>query len=154
MKYIKTTNTWNLTANAQPQIPTLSLSIEILFQTCRGPNAWAPLGWRSASFFSHFSTLSTAGLTLSANPLAFFKAQPWILKLSLTLENNTDFGFHWEMFHLISWPNYIPSHFKQSILITHNYIHCILLIKFNYQLHLLDKATLQIQTAQRTPKRI
>jgi len=36
----------------------------------------APLGWRSASFFSHFSALGTAGLALSADPLAFFKAHP------------------------------------------------------------------------------
>jgi len=56
--------------------PALSLGIYFSFQTCRGPNAGAPLGWRSVPFFSHFSTLGTAGLALSADPLAFFNAQP------------------------------------------------------------------------------
>ncbi|QCD90584.1 hypothetical protein DEO72_LG4g1541 [Vigna unguiculata] len=60
--------------SAQPQIPTLSLSIKISFQTCRGPSVEAPLGWRLASFFSHFSMLGTAGLALCADPVAFFKA--------------------------------------------------------------------------------
>jgi len=108
MKHIKTANTWNLATNAQPQIPTLSLSIKVSFQTCMGPSTGAPLGWRSASFFSHFSMPGTARLTLSADPLAFFKAQPWILRLSLTPENNTYSGFRWEMFHLISWPKLAP----------------------------------------------
>jgi len=108
MKHIKTANTSNLAASAQPQIPTLSLSIKISFQTCRGPNAGAPLGWRSASFFLHFSTLGTAELALSVDPLAFCKAQPWILRLSLAPENSTDSGFRWEMFHLISWPKLAP----------------------------------------------
>ena len=51
MKHIKKANTWNLAANAQPQIPTLSLSIKILFQTYRVPT----LGHRSAGAQPHSS---------------------------------------------------------------------------------------------------
>jgi len=61
MKHIKTANTWNLAANAQPQIPTLNLSIKFV-SDLQGPSVGAPLGWRSASFFSHFSTPGSAGL--------------------------------------------------------------------------------------------
>jgi len=122
----------------------LNLSIKISFQTCRGPSVGAPLGWRSTSFFSHFSTLGTAGLALSANPLAFFKAQPWILRLSLTPENSTDSGFRWEMFHLISWPKLAPPWqcclvfkvvFKQSEMILIRAMIQVLIFQFNLNSH-------------------
>jgi len=127
----------SLRSNAQPQH-------KISFQTCRGPNAGAPLGWRSASFFLHFSTLGTAGLALSADPLTFFKAQPWILRLILTQENNTDYGFHWEMFHLISWPKLAPSWqcclvfkmvFQQSEMIRIRAMIQVFIFQFNLNSH-------------------
>jgi len=144
MKHIKTPNTWNLAVSAQPQIPTLSLSIKILFQTCRGPSAGVPLGWRSTSFFSHFSTLGTAGLALSADPLAFFKTRPWILRLNLAPENSTYYSFRWEMFNLISWPKLVPPWqcciffkmvFKQSKMILIRAMIQVFIFQFNLNSH-------------------
>jgi len=136
MKHIKTTNTWNLATSTQPQIPTLSLSIKI--------SRPAPLGWRSNSFFSHFSTPGTVGLALSVDPLAFFKAQPWILRLILTLENNTYYGFRWEMFQLISWPKLAPPRqcclvfkmvFKQNEMIPIRAMIQVFIFQFNLNPH-------------------
>ena len=127
MKHIKTANTWNLAANAQPQIPTLSLSIKISFQTCRGPNARAPLGWRSTLILSHFSRLS----------LEFWGS-------ALHQKTTQILVFRWEMFHLISWPKLAPPWqcclvfkmvFKQSEMIPIRAMIQVFIFQFNLNSH-------------------
>jgi len=137
MKHIKTANTWNLAVSAQPHIPTLSLSIKISFQTYRGPSAGALLGWRSASFFSHFSTLGTAGLALSADPLTFFKAQPctrkqhifWFSLGDVSLDFMTQIGTSMAVFSSFKMV------FKQSEMIPIRAMIQVFIFQFNLNSH-------------------
>jgi len=178
MKHIKIANTWNLAANAQPQIPTLNLNIKISFQTCRGPNVGAPLGWHSTLILSHFQG---SALNFEAQPHTRKQHRFWFSLGDVSLDfmtqigtsmavlssfqngfqakcsfsNSTSIHTLQSQFHLYQTSNNSHSITLQTINSNYTQLHSLYpLIKFNYQLPLLDKATLQTQTAQRTPKHI